>query len=171
MINCEAHCLQISVISFWLISAIPSPNHSHLHLSNFPALLGASFSLNIWFFFFFLPLPTIRLLWTNCASECEKRAVCGFKLRRCRGNSSRTEPGLQAQGEAWTACITQRERKAPEAVWLSLKGLGTTAIKDVNKQALKIYLPSFELDLQSASRPKLRYQTYLAHLCWWVWKE
>lgn len=34
----------------------------------------------------------------------------------------------------------------------------------INKQALKSYLSSFQLDLPSASSPKLSYQTYLADL-------
>lgn len=131
MINCETHCLQISVKSFWLISATPSPNHSHFHLRNCPAFIGASFSWIFDFFFFFCPSQPLGCSGTNCASECEKGAACGSELRRCRGNSSRTEPGLQAQKEAWTACITHRETKAPKAVWLSLKGLEATAIKDM----------------------------------------
>lgn len=165
MTNCETHCLQISVISCWLISATPSPNHSHLHLSNFPALQGASFILNIWFFFF-LPLPTIRLLWDKLCFRMWERSCLWLWIEEVQRK--------QLQDRAWFAgteggmnSMYHSKRKENSAAFS--KGAGNPCNQRyVNKQALKSYLLSFQLGLQSASPPKLSYQTYLAHLCWWM---
>lgn len=96
MINCETHCWQVSPICLWLTSAIPlSPNHSHFHLSTFPALLGASFSLTwtahrfpahsslqpqyFFFFFFLCPSPPSGCSGTNSAPGGEKRSAVALK--------------------------------------------------------------------------------------------